>query len=99
MNFEKFKELIAQSKEMELESEIGDSTDKTFDLWLERDGFYVILVLRVKEKGVIADIEISYDEDVLVETVKAFSKNDSNIEATIFDWLEQQTLYALTEDY
>ena len=99
MNFEKFKELIAQSKEMELESEIGDSTDTTFGLWLEREGFYVILALRVKEKGIIADIEISHDEDVLVETAKAFSKNDSNIEATIFDWLEQQTLYALTEDY
>jgi hypothetical protein len=100
MNFDKFEQLINQSKYLVMDSDDGDDPKtRLLALSLERLGLNITLYLRVRENGVQADIEISHDEDVLVETAKAFSKNDSNIEATIFQWLEEQVSYALAEQY
>jgi hypothetical protein len=99
MNFDKLEQLINQSEYLVIDSDDGDPKTRLLDLSLERLGLNITLYLRVRENGVQADIDISRDDDVLVETADAFSKNDSDIESTIFQWLEEQVSYALAEQY
>jgi uncharacterized protein (UPF0371 family) len=99
MNFDKLKQLINQSKDLVMDSDDGDHKTRLLALSLERLGLNITLYLRVRENGVQADIDISCDDDVLVETADAFSKNDSDIESSIFQWLEEQVSYALAEQY
>jgi len=88
----------------QIESQYGDLTSHgsssegglvlSFDI--EDQGLDVLIAVKVRKNGSVqTDIEVSCDEETLVEGCSAFSKNQTEMD--IFNWCLTQIQYAKEE--
>jgi hypothetical protein len=102
MNFNTLKNLISSHTEWELESITSNQDSILFSLTLP-NGLEVLADFSVRSNGIISNIEVrkfdyeTQEEDILVEGNDAFSKNDDDLEMTLFTWLKKQVQYGLEE--
>ena len=95
MNFNTLKNLVSSHTEWELDSITSNQDGILFGLTLS-NGLDVFADFSVRTNGIIANIlvrKIDYDtqeEEILVEGNDAFSKNDGDLEMTLFTWIKTQ---------
>ena len=95
-NFDTIKNIIQsqQGWECEIHVEHGHLTAQIYCL---ENGLDVFLSIVEREKSVQSDIQVNYDEETIVEGTYAFSKNDQDLENTIFNWIKTQIQFAIND--
>lgn len=88
----------------QIESQYGDLTSHgsnsegclvlSFDI--EAQGLDVLVAVKVRKNGCVqTDIQVSCDEETLIEGCSAFSKNQTELD--IFNWCLTQIQYVIEE--
>ncbi len=100
MNMDNLKTLIDNNVEWRLVD--SHYTNKLMYLILcvnvEGEDIEVSFTLKVKDNGIQTDVEITRCDDVIiVEGNDVFSKNDEELENSIYDWLKTQVQYGKDE--